>query len=145
MLHDIIIEKREKGGQRMEIFSFNIKEKYGVATASLASVMSQVFGHYMTHHNAEEDTLAAYLLLVDNFREILEYALIENFKIIAHNSPFMMKDAIKERGYKWDGPTKTWYLPVCYTPEVESAWLNDLSGEIAPEKVLNNLYTRYAA
>jgi DNA polymerase-3 subunit epsilon len=74
------------------------------------------YGFHFDGHRASNDCHALLELLQQNLPEsgvkamlrLLENARAKDIKVSALNSPFDTKDALKERGYRWDGERKTW-------------------------------------
>lgn len=65
------------------------------------------------------------------------------YKIEAVNSPFNVKDLLKEQGYRWDSAQKLWYIQVV-SPEEAVAQLNYLQS-IYPEALNHVKITSYSA
>ena len=61
----------------------------------------------------------------DALEMMLSNALQLVYKIEAVNSPFNVKDLLKEQGYRWDSAQKLWYIQVV-SPEEAVAQLNYL-------------------
>lgn len=81
-------------------------------------------GFFYERHRATHDCLAAIELLATTLpkslalamRQLLERARQPSWRIWAENSPFELKDALKARGYRWNGDgnpsPKAWYIDV---------------------------------
>jgi len=81
-------------------------------------------GFFYDRHRATNDCLAAIELLATEMprskrtalSHLLERARSSQWRIWAQNSPFAMKDRLKERGYRWSGddsvPARCWYIDV---------------------------------
>jgi DNA polymerase-3 subunit epsilon len=81
-------------------------------------------GFFYEKHRAVHDCLAAIELLVrplprsgrPALQRLLEAARTPNWRIWAENSPFDLKDALKARGYRWNGEAngapRAWYVDV---------------------------------
>ncbi|ADG11409.1 3'-5' exonuclease [Caulobacter segnis] len=81
-------------------------------------------GFFYDRHRATNDCLAAIELLATEMQRskrtalshLLERARASQWRIWAQNSPFAMKDRLKERGYRWSGddsvPARCWYTDV---------------------------------
>lgn len=98
-----------------------IDEGYeGVKLAYLATGA----GFFYDQHRAVHDCRAAIELLaaplplsrVPGMQKLLEKARRPSWRIWAENSPFDMKDALKARGYRWNGDDnpnpRAWYIDV---------------------------------
>jgi len=97
-------------------------------------------GFFYDKHRAVHDCLAAIELLAralprsgrPGLQDLLERARTPSWRIWAENSPFELKDALKSRGYRWNGEgaggPRAWYVDV---PEAErDAELTFLRSEI---------------
>jgi DNA polymerase III subunit epsilon len=104
----------------------------GVKLAYLASGA----GFFYDKHRAVHDCHAAVELLArplprsgaPALRQLLDQARRPVWRIWAENSPFDLKDALKARGYRWNGEgngaPRAWYIDVADTArEAELAWL----------------------
>lgn len=81
-------------------------------------------GFFYERHRATNDCLAAIELLAmplpksgtTGLARLLERARTPNWRIWAEGAPFSMKDALKLRGYKWNGddsvPPRCWFTEV---------------------------------
>ncbi len=81
-------------------------------------------GFFYDRHRAENDCLAALELLasplprsgIAAMTQLLERARLPSWRIWAENSPFDLKDALKARGYRWNGDNtpspRAWYIDV---------------------------------
>ena len=85
------------------------RRKYGNGSRSLASLLAQSFGYYMTHHEALDDAWGAFHVLRRDFEEMVVKAMKPNFNIFAWGSDINKKDSLKLRGYRWDGGNKVWW------------------------------------
>lgn len=57
-------------------------------------------------------------------KRLLENARVRDYKVWALGSPFDSKDALKERGYRWNAERKVWGGTVAQaTLEQEKEWL----------------------
>lgn len=84
-------------------------------------------GFFYDKHRAHNDCLAAIELLARPMRasgrpalaHLLDEARRPTWRIWAENSPFDLKDALKTRGYRWNGEgsgsPKAWYIDVAET------------------------------
>lgn len=94
-------------------------------------------GFYYDRHRAENDCRAAIELLASPLptsgalamTRLLDAARQPSWRIWAENSPFDLKDALKARGYRWNGDSnpnpRAWYIDVTDTQrEVEIAYLH---------------------
>ncbi len=78
-------------------------------------VLLLTHGYFYEAHRASIDALATAWLLHTN-QEAMK-ALLENGQqttchVLATSSPFSTKDALKARGYSWDGDAKVWGIVV---------------------------------
>lgn len=86
--------------------------------------LAQAAGFFYDRHRALHDCLATVELLatplpvsgVPALRRLLEAARQPSWRIWAENSPFELKDALKARGYRWNGDPgpqpRAWYIDV---------------------------------
>lgn len=106
----------------------------------------QSSGYFYDAHRACNDCLALCFLMVQ-MPEALEMLLTNSlqlvYKIEAVNSPFNVKDLLKEQGYRWDSAQKLWYIQVV-SPEEAVAQLNYLQS-IYPEALNHVKITSYSA
>jgi len=87
----------------------DLRTKYGAANSSLASVMAQVFGYYMTHHDALEDCFGCFIIAEDNLQELVEVVFRPVYRVVAMNSEFMKKDLLKMNDFKWSNEERAWF------------------------------------
>src|SRR5690606_32307942 len=80
-------------------------------------------GYFHNGHRAEDDCQALLAVLRETsgrkqtpFSELLKASRKSRLRIYAENSPFEMKDKLKERRYRWsdgtDGRPKSWWTEV---------------------------------
>lgn len=79
-------------------------------------------GYFHNGHRAEDDCQALLAVLKGQsgkttpFAELLKASQLSRLRIYAENSPFEMKDKLKERRYRWsdgtDGRPKSWWTEV---------------------------------
>ena len=84
--------------------------------------LAQSSGFFYDRHRAVHDCMAALELLarplpssgVLALARLLERARRPSWRIWAEDSPFERKDALKARGYRWNGdkPPRAWYIDV---------------------------------
>ena len=86
--------------------------------------LAQAAGFYYDRHRAVNDCLATVELLaaplprsrVSGLSRLLDAARLPSIRIWAENSPYETKDALKARGYRWNGEPgsqpKAWYIDV---------------------------------
>lgn len=91
------------------------------------AVLAAWNGFFFQAHRAQDDCYAA-LYLLRNTRtigELYENANKPNFIVRALHSAFHTKDALKDRGYRWDNDKKTWWTTIPREEDVEQerAWL----------------------
>ena len=119
--------------------------KLGFNGAKLEFLL-QASGYFYDAHRACNDCLALCFLMVQ-MPEALEMLLTNSlqlvYKIEAVNSPFNVKDLLKEQGYRWDSAQKLWYIQVV-SPEEAVAQLNYLQS-IYPEALNHVKITSYSA
>lgn len=101
-------------------------ESTGLGYLSLAS------GFFYNRHRADTDCAALLELLrrplpvskVPALARLLETGRKPTFRIYAENSPFELKDALKQRGYLWNPDRKVWYFDAA-DAESEIGWLRE--------------------
>jgi DNA polymerase-3 subunit epsilon len=88
------------------------------------SYLAACAGFFYDKHRAAHDCLAAVELLArplprsgrPALQVLLERARTPTWRIWAENSPFDLKDALKARGYRWNGEAggapRAWYIDV---------------------------------
>ena len=98
-------------------------EEEGFASVKL-EYLAYKFGFFFEGHRAEIDCYASLHLLsmtLPNSGELVLNVLLKNareksFRIWALNSPFEVKDLLKNRGYRWwaggSGKGRSWYIDV---------------------------------
>lgn len=90
-------------------------------------------GLYFEGHRAASDVVALAALLARQlsdgrtiFSHLLEECVADTVRVEAVGSPFEAKDALKRRGYRWDGGGRFWWKELRSTDlESETAWLED--------------------
>ena len=103
----------------------------GLGSAKLEYIAYQ-YGFHYTGHRASTDCYALLEVLQQTLPTsgkkamltLLENARATDIKVSALNSPFESKDALRERGYRWNADKKAWFrnLPSQQVAE-EAAWL----------------------
>ena len=127
----------------------------GIKLAYLANA----HGYFYDRHRASHDCAAAIELLGCTLprsgtlamKQLLTHAREDSFRIWAENSPFEAKDALKARGYKWNGEhngrPRSWYVDISAREREEE--LTFLSTQIykravEPKVVRVTAYERYS-
>lgn len=59
-------------------------------------------------HRALFDCATTFKLMAPHFAELLQRSLEREYLVSAEHSPFETKDALKARGYRWDGERRVW-------------------------------------
>ena len=102
-------------------------------------------GFFYDRHRAQNDCYAAIELLakplpfsgVPAFRQLLENARKATWRIWASHAPFELKDALRERGYKWNsggnGTLRAWFIDV--DEDKREAELTFLQNEIYQREI----------
>jgi DNA polymerase-3 subunit epsilon len=89
-------------------------------------------GFFYDAHRAEMDCLVVLAVLAKPLgdtghpalNQLLECARRPSFRISALNSPFDSKDALKQRGYRWNADAKVWATDIAESDQVEElTWL----------------------
>jgi DNA polymerase-3 subunit epsilon len=88
----------------------------GRGSAKLTSLAYDL-GFFYDAHRAEMDCHALLAVLMASLQttqasgllRLIESARTPNFRLQATNAPFDAKDALKARGYRWDGTQKVWH------------------------------------
>jgi len=117
--------------------------KYGLEGNKLLYLLFQCGYHYDAHR-ADIDCIATLRLFQENagaMSEILNQALSEQVRIHCYTAPFRVKDALKERGYRWNtkADINHWYIDIpIENYEAERAWLTELT----PNQVRSYTETR---
>lgn len=103
----------------------------GLSSAKL-EFLAYRYGFYFTGHRASNDCHALLEVLqrdlpescIKAMKRLLENARVRDYKVWALGSPFDSKDALKERGYRWNAERKVWGGTVAQaTLEQEKEWL----------------------
>lgn len=99
---------------------------------SLGWLLAQYGLFYGAHRaGADVDALIALLHHVDGTgrtacAEMVEAASRSTWRFRAVGAPFDVKDKLKARGYRWDGPERVWWREVADDARgAETAWLAD--------------------
>ena len=127
---------------------------HGLPSSSL-EVLCALHGFYTTSHRAGSDAAAlARLLGMRNaesgatyLHEMLTAARVPTVIVAAVGSPFEAKDALRERGYRWDAAVKVWSRAIPASAEGEErAWLaaNAYRGPMRATFTKVDLMTRYS-
>jgi DNA polymerase-3 subunit epsilon len=108
--------------------------------------LAQAAGFFYERHRAVHDCLATIELLaaplprsrVSGLSRLLDAARLPSVRIWAENAPFEMKDALKARGYRWNGEPgskpRAWYIDV--PEDLQEAELLFLKTEIYRREVV---------
>jgi len=112
-------------------------------------------GRFFVGHRASNDVLALTTLLgtiaTDErtiLSHLLERCMLDSFRIDAVGAPFEAKDALKERGYRWDPDRRFWSREVGIMDiEEETEWLDQrvYRGRGAPNVLRVTPRERFAA
>jgi DNA polymerase-3 subunit epsilon len=104
----------------------------GRGSAKLTALAGEL-GLFYDAHRAEMDCHALLAVLmaplpssqVSGLMRLIEAARTPTFRLQATNAPFDAKDALKARGYRWDGAQKVWHtrLPSEAALGLECEWL----------------------
>ncbi len=111
----------------------DIDWKAAGAGSSKLSALAQDRGWFYDAHRAQVDCHALLQVLAQpvgqapttGLAQLIAAASKPSFKLRATGSPFESKDALKSRGYRWDGDAKVWYCTLADPArlEAELAWL----------------------
>jgi DNA polymerase-3 subunit epsilon len=100
----------------------------GLDGRSLGWLLAQV-GFYHGAHRAADDVDAVIALLRHQqvsrgtaLAEMLERARAASWRFWAVGAAFETKDRLRNRGYRWDGPSKTWWREVPDSERTEEEW-----------------------
>lgn len=128
----------------------------GIASAKLDYIAYQ-HGFFYEAHRAEGDCFALLEILQQRLpksgelvlKSILNGLGQKSYKLYATGSPFESKDALKARGYRWDGDKKCWHHTLTGDDAVkaEVAWLKSdiYSGKRAKVEIeVQNCLTRFS-
>ncbi len=117
-------------------------------------------GYFFEKHRALNDCYAAVELLskplpvsgVIAFRTLLDAARKTTWRLFAAYAPFEFKDALRERGYRWNaegqGPHRAWYIDVSEEQlRIERAFLEQevYARQVDLPLVAINAYNRFSA
>jgi DNA polymerase-3 subunit epsilon len=104
----------------------------GRGSAKLTA-LAQDLGLFYDAHRAEMDCHALLAVLtaalpgtaVTGLAQLIQAARTPTFRLQASNAPFDAKDALKARGYRWDGAQKVWQTRLSDEPALalECQWL----------------------
>ena len=90
-------------------------------------------GWFNTAHRAAADVWSLYWLLQQQHGEqtLLQRLLLASdqptMRIDARYAPYRLKEDLKQRGYRWDGDSKVWWIEIAEGAcEAEVAWLYQL-------------------
>lgn len=105
------VEKKSTASQK-KIWGCSVKQidwlKRGFPSAKL-ELLSVWHGFFTDAHRALNDADALLnVLSYGALIELLNNAKKPQVKMVATNSPFESKDALKERGYSWDSDARVW-------------------------------------
>jgi DNA polymerase-3 subunit epsilon len=111
----------------------DIDWKAAGAGSSKLSALAQDHGWFYDAHRAQVDCHALLQVLArpvgkapaTGLAQLIAAASTPSFKLRATGSPFESKDALKSRGYRWDGDAKVWYCTLADQArlDAELAWL----------------------
>lgn len=115
-------------------------------------VLAWSMGWFYDAHRAALDCLALAFLLTQPGSDgrplsahLFERARAHSYRVYATGSPFERKDALKARGYRWDGTRKVWHRDM-HDPETRDAevsWLQANAQCLSPQVEAMNAYVRY--
>jgi DNA polymerase-3 subunit epsilon len=103
----------------------------GYESARLGALLMDHTGHHFTGHDAGRDVAALAHVLATPFADgTSPFALMRasaaapRVRILAVGAPFAAKDALKARGYQWEGVRRVWWTEVpMLAQNDESLWL----------------------
>lgn len=102
----------------------------GYKNSRSLEVLMLEHGYFYEAHRASVDALATAFLLFTNeaaLKALLARGRAKTCQISAAGAPFEVKDALKSRGYSWDGDRKVWGTTVLESDlEEEKAFLSEL-------------------
>lgn len=130
--------------------------KAGYRTHTVEFLATMHAGVFYDAHRADQDVLACVALLDSELADgktalyhVLDRALSDGYQVFAWNSAFETKDALKSRGYSWDGAAKVWSRTISQGEAAdESAWLKAnvyRSGQMKAEFRVVSATNRYAS
>lgn len=106
----------------------------GRKSAKLES-LAQDLGWFYDAHRAEMDCHALLAVLAANLPQLphtglahlVEQAAKPSYRLMATNAPYDAKDALKARGYRWNGDQKVWHTRVddSRALQAEFDWLKE--------------------
>jgi DNA polymerase III subunit epsilon len=125
----------------------------GLKSRSL-EFLAYKYGYFFEAHRADKDCMASIHLLSKSLPEtkllvlgdLLINARKKSSRIAAKGAPFVIKDELRERGYKWNPEKKYWFIDVDNKDkEAEMEWLldeHDVRGEIISTIDAKNRYSK---
>jgi DNA polymerase-3 subunit epsilon len=71
-------------------------------------------------------------------QELIHMSLQSEYRVLAVGAPFEAKDALKARGYRWDGEERVWHITLRQDPayDDEMAWLKTNIFQHKPTKLM---------
>lgn len=105
-------------------------------------------GWFYDAHRAYVDCLATIWLMhiePQAFSMLIENALRKTYRIYARGNTFDIKDLLKEKGYRFDGSMKCWYVDRYSKEEAEReiTWLQGLYDASQATVVIQNAKTKF--
>lgn len=107
---------------------------YGRSSAKL-EMLALAHGWFYDAHRAEVDCHALLAVLAQSLPQqgttalatLLTQAAAPSYRLFATGAPFEAKDALKARGYRWNGEARVWFCVLSGDAalELECAWLKD--------------------
>ena len=90
---------------------------FGFEGRSQPFLLSQV-GYFSTAHRAAADVTSLHALLQARYKDsgptylqrLLNAAERDSIRIEATGAPYVLKDALADRGYRWDADSKVWWI-----------------------------------
>lgn len=127
--------------------------RHGAASRTLGVLLDQHAGFFNPRHRAAADVDALVALLATTLpaggmamTELILTAYRPTFEVAATNAPFAAKDALKERGYRWNAPHRVWRIEVAEAElDEELVWLADHAGCTRPATKKITWFTRHRA
>lgn len=110
--------------------------------------LNMVRGWFYNAHRAYIDCLATIWLMhiePQAFSMLIENALRKTYRVHARGNTFDIKDQLKERGYRFDGSTKCWYVDRYSKEESdrEISWLQGVYDASAAFVSVQNAKTKF--
>lgn len=126
---------------------------HGAEGRQLGALLGEVAGFFNQRHRADADVAALVALLLSRLppghavsTEMFLTAMRPTIRLAAIGAPFEAKDALRQRGFRWDPKGRFWSIEIRQEAEAaERTWLAEHAGCPSPASMPVTWFTRHRA